>query len=241
MKKKIIIAAVAVMAVVASLCVSFVFYYNGLLNQAHGYVEPKENQIKVACVGDSVTYGMTMKNWRKNAYPFQLREMLGDGYCVENFGFSGRTVSQKGDRPYIKEKLYKKSIEFQPDIVILQIGSNDSKPFNWKGRDEFISYYKELLDSYINLSSEPKIYICTPPPAFPYKKDKVKFFIKPDTISDEITPAVREIADEYNIELIDLFEMFDSKPELFNDGLHPNDEGAKLMTEKVNELILTIR
>lgn len=239
MKNKFLkISALILCAVIfAGTFTVYFLYDNGQFKPAHGYVEPKDTQIRVACVGDSVTYGMTMKSWRKNAYPFLLREMLGEKYCVENFGFSGRTVSESGDRPYMSEKLYNQSIEFNPDIVILQIGSNDSKSYNWKSTDEFILSYKKLLESYINLPSQPEIIICTPPPAFKYE-GRVKYDIDATVIENEIAPAVRNIALEYNLELIDLMEIFCGQPELFNDGLHPNEKGAEIFAQKVFDIIL---
>lgn len=216
--------------------VIFHLWNNGQFKPYHGYVEPKENQIRVACVGDSVTYGMTMKNWSKNAYPFVLRRMLGDEYCVENFGFSGRTVMLSGDRPYMNEKLYNQSLEFNPDIVILQIGSNDSKSYNWKGVEEFKKDYEKLLESYLSLPSKPRVIICTPPPAFEYK-GKVKYDIEAETISDEIAPAVMAIAIKYKLETIDLMSLFEDSPGLFNDGLHPNEDGALQFAREVYKLI----
>lgn len=233
MKKKIFsILAAALVLTACAVCIYL--YDNGLFKPSHKLTQPGENQIRVACVGDSVTYGMTMKHWGKNAYPFVLGEMLGDMFCTENFGFSGRTVMTSGDRPYVNEKLYSKTLEFEPQVVILQIGSNDSKSYNWKGVDGFVKDYETLLESYINLSSKPTVYICTPPPAFE-KDGKVRYDIEKDVIADEIVPAVRKIAESYGIEIIDLYDMFDGRPELFNDGLHPNEEGASMIAQAVYE------
>ena len=59
-----------------------------------------QNKVKVACVGNSVTYGAGIENREINAYPAQLQRMLGDGYEVMNFGKSGATLLNKGHRPY---------------------------------------------------------------------------------------------------------------------------------------------
>ena len=231
-----ILSAVLAVIIGMAVCICVYLYENGLFKPAHNNVKVKDGQIKVACVGDSVTYGMRMKNWNENAYPFVLRSLLGEGYCVQNFGFSGRTVMLSGDRPYMNEKLYRQSLEFEPDIVILQIGSNDSKPYNWKDSETFKADYQTLLDSYKNLSSNPKIFICTPPPAFAVN-GVVAYDIQAETISNEITFAIREIAQEEDIEVIELQELFDGKSELFVDGLHPNVDGGKLLAYAVYEVI----
>lgn len=227
-----ITSAILCLLVIIGAAIVYYLYDNGLFKPAHGYAEPKDNQIRVACVGDSVTYGMTMKHWRKNAYPFVLREMLGEDYCVENFGFSGRTVMTSGDRPFVKEKLYTQSLDFQPDIVILQIGSNDSKSYNWNTGEEFTAEYEKLLLSYINLESKPEVIIMTPPPAY-----SSKYGIDGEIIQYEIYPCVLDVAEKYDLEVIDLHAAFAAKPELFNDGLHPNENGAQIIAREVFEKV----
>lgn len=235
-----ILLAVFVVLLVGAFSFCAWLYTHGLLAGAHNNSALEQNQIKVACVGDSVTYGMNMPNWSKNAYPFVLREMLGSDYCVQNFGFSGRTVSTLGNKPYTNEDIYRQSLEFKPDIVVLQIGSNDSKSYNWKGKENFSKDYEALLESYESLESKPVIFVCTPPPAFAVN-GKVKYDIEPQTITDEIAPAIRAIAKKHDLCVIDLEELFDSKPELFLDGLHPNPEGAKLFANTVFEQIKKLK
>lgn len=241
MKKKILIIPIIIaVVIIISACATVSYLYsNGLFKPAHNFTKAKDNQIKVACVGDSVTYGMKMKNWPKNAYPFVLRNMLGATYSVQNFGFSGRTVMLSADRPYMNEKLYNKSLQFNPDIVILQIGSNDSKSENWTNVQEFKRDYITLLESYMKLSSNPKIFICTPPPAFPYG-DEILYDINAQIIENEICTAIKDVAGKYGIEIIDLQDIFANKAELFADGLHPNIDGGKLLAESVYSKISSI-
>ena len=85
-----------------------------------------QNKIKVACIGNSVTYGMTHKNPAETSYPTQLQQMLGDGYEVRNFGHSGATLLSKGHRPYINLPEYKAALEFAPDIAVIHLGLNDT-------------------------------------------------------------------------------------------------------------------
>ena len=73
--------------------------------------------IRVACVGNSVTYGMGIPDRAEKAYPVRLQAMLGDGYKVENFGHSGSTLLRKGHRPYMKVPEFRKAVDFKADIV----------------------------------------------------------------------------------------------------------------------------
>ena len=75
----------------------------------YGYAQTK---IKVACVGNSVTYGYTIPDREINSYPAQLARMLGENYEVANFGKSGATLLNKGHRPYIKQEEFRQALEF---------------------------------------------------------------------------------------------------------------------------------
>ena len=103
--------------------------------------------IRVACIGNSITYGAFIPNREMNCYPAQLQAYLGDGYEVKNFGASGRTILSKGDYPYSETDTYKASLEYQPDIVLIKLGTNDTKPQNWKYKNEFKDNYQTLITS----------------------------------------------------------------------------------------------
>ncbi|MBE6818880.1 MAG: hypothetical protein E7517_06975 [Ruminococcaceae bacterium] len=232
MKKKIILTAGIVVAVIAIGCVvCAVLYSNGLLGFYHPQQQAKEGQVKIACVGDSITYGYGVKQWQQNNYPAQLQDMLGEGFCVNNFGYSGRTAQTTGDRPYGAEKLYEQSKEFAPDIVIFMLGSNDSKAFNWN-KDNFMKDYKALVESYQNLPNHPKVIVMAPPPVFE-AGGKVKYHIEKDTIAKEIVPLTKKLAKEIGVPCIDLYTIFEEKPQLFSDGCHPTAAGAKIIADTV--------
>ena len=208
-----------------------VLVWNGMLGGVHPMQTPREGQIRVACVGDSVTYGFGIPNRGKYCYPAQLQRLLGDDYCVNNFGYSGRTASDLGDRPYRAEKLYRQALDFQPDVVVVMLGSNDSKPFNWDPQAVRESYLA-LLDDFAALESHPKIYVVIPTPAFPVNGE-VKYQIDGDVIDTQLAPLMLGIAAERNLPAIDLHTVFDGRSDLFSDGCHPNRDGAKLFAETV--------
>ena len=122
----------------------------------------QKTAVKVACIGNSITYGAFIANRDQNSYPAQLQAYLGDGYEVRNYGVSGRTLLTQGDYPYVKTKEYIESQNFQPDIVLIKLGTNDTKPQNWKYKDEFMADYQHLIDSYKALNSHPRIILLTP-------------------------------------------------------------------------------
>src|SRR3954471_22367166 len=119
---------------------------------------------RVACVGDSITAGSGLKNKGVEAYPSQLDNMLGDGWAVSNFGVSGATMLNKGDRPYTKQKAYRDALEPEPDVIVIMLGTNDSKPQNWRHKGEVAGDAKTLIAGFAALPSMPKPYIAHPVP-----------------------------------------------------------------------------
>ena len=164
MRKKLIlkiILMIVIILLIAMLGGFFVLYFNGLSGM-HSNGKAKQNQVKVACVGDSITYGHGVSNWAKNNYPAVLSNLLGKTYHVSNFGVSGSCAQATADQPYTATDVYQKSLAYEADVLIFMLGSNDSKPENWQGVEEFRKQYLELLDSYLQGEKQPQVYLCTP-------------------------------------------------------------------------------
>jgi lysophospholipase L1-like esterase len=185
-----------------------------------------KNKIKVACVGDSITYGSGIKGRDSLSYPAQMQRMIGEGYIVKNFGCSGATLLKKGNKPYWEMPEYQAALTFKPEVVVIKLGTNDSKPYNWAYKEEFKKNYMELIDSFIELGTVKKIFICKPIIVVEDRWD-----ISKEVVEGEIQKIIEEIAIENGVELIDLFTPFKGKDYLLPDKIHPNVEGAKLMAE----------
>lgn len=128
----------------------------------------REKIVKIACVGNSITYGSGIKNQFQNSYPGLLSQLLGEGYDVRNFGISGRVLLNKGDRPYMHEQKFRDLLAFQPDIVTIKLGTNDSKPWNWRYGKDFKKDLTEMLDMLQDLPSNPRyIFACLYPQSIP--------------------------------------------------------------------------
>jgi len=188
----------------------------------------KAQTIKVACVGNSITEGAGLET----PYPEALQALLGDGYEVRNYGISGRTLLKKGDFPYWNERKYQEAMAWNPDIVIIKLGTNDSKPQNWKFKEAFIPDYIELVNSFKNLPSKPQVYVCYPVPVF---EDKAG--INERIVKNEVIPAIKKIAKKTKARTIDLYTPFLGKAALTYDGIHPNDAGAAFLAQQVYKAV----
>jgi lysophospholipase L1-like esterase len=177
--------------------------------------------IRIACVGNSITSGQSNPKTDLDTYPAQLGVLMGEGYDVQNFGVSGRTMLKKGDYPLWVEPAFTEALEFKPHIVTIMLGTNDSKPYNWVYKDEFIPDYYAMIDTFRSLDSNPEIYLCLPPPAF-----SVQWDIRDSVITADIIPMIRQIAQDKNTQIIDFYTPFIDKNELFPDDIHPSKDGC---------------
>ncbi len=242
MKKKGSRALIIVLAVILIVGIGlFSFLFLNGLSGLHIRTDAQVGQIKVACVGDSITYGHGVTPWHKNNYPVVLQELLGDGYNVQNFGESGTTVQKDGDQPYWETKVYEESHEYNADILVFMLGSNDSKPENWKGEEAFKEQYIALLDTYITEGNSPEIYLGIPAKAFYEDENQTSGLTSYDIqgdIVEEIGKIVKEIAAERGYKYIDIYELTKDHPELFvSDLVHPNADGAKAIANEVYQRI----
>ena len=227
-------AAVIGFILVTMLSAIFAYLYTNGLSGQHVYETPVEGDVKIACVGDSVTYGHGVSGWIANNYPKQLDTLLGFGFCVNNYGHSGATVQATGDQPYISYSEYEASLEFDADIIIFMMGSNDSKPENWKGEAAFRQQYLQRLAEYKENNPDVRIILATPPKAF-YPEGVTSGLTNYDidpVIVDEIAEIVRDIAAAEGYEIIDINSLTEGRRGLFlSDNVHPNKNGATILAE----------
>ena len=195
-----------------------------------------QKKIKVACIGNSVTYGYGHDNPAVTSYPSQLATMLGDNYEVGNFGKSGATLLRKGHRPYNEQEEFQKALEFIPDIAIIHLGLNDTDPRNWKyHKKEFISDYVSLIESIERVNPNVDIFICRMTPIFHWHH---RFLKGTRDWYWDIQATIENIAENIaEVKLIDLQELLYHRPDLMPDALHPNEEGARLIAKRVYSAI----
>lgn len=209
---------------------------NELTSWLRSFKAPRKDAVRVACIGNSITFGAGIKNRSRDSYPSVLARMLGDNYWVKNFGVSARTMLNKGDHPYMNEPAYKNALAFNPNIVVIKLGTNDSKSFNWKYKADFMKDAQNMINAFKGLPSQPKIYLC-----YPSKAYLTGDGIKDDIISKEIIPMIKKLAKKNDLSVIDLHTAMDGMPELFPDRIHPNEKGAQVMAKAVYQSISALK
>lgn len=209
---------------------------NELTSWLRSFKAPRKDAVRVACIGNSITFGAGIKNRSRDSYPSVLARMLGDNYWVKNFGVSARTMLNKGDHPYMNEPAYKNALAFNPNIVVIKLGTNDSKSFNWKYKADFMKDAQNMINAFKGLPSQPKIYLC-----YPSKAYLTGDGINDDIISKEIIPMIKKLAKKNDLSVIDLHTAMDGMPELFPDRIHPSEKGAQVMAKAVYQSISALK
>jgi lysophospholipase L1-like esterase len=187
-------------------------------------------QVKVAAVGDSITFGYGLANPGAQSYPAQLQALLGNGYVVGNFGVNGATAQKSTAKSYWRTSQYRSSQRFAPNKVVIMLGTNDSKSSNWNAAN-FNTDFRALIAAYQNLPTQPAVYICLIPPV--YTPNAFGNTFDPVFIQNTVVPAIRTIATQAGVPLIDNNSPLLNHPDYFSDGVHPNVQGAEIIATTV--------
>jgi acyl-CoA thioesterase-1 len=196
-------------------------------------LEDYSRAIRVACVGDSITYGAGVENREENNYPAILGAKLGRQFVVGNFGVSGATLQKAGDKPYWGLPEFAQVGEFKPDLILILLGTNDTKPQNWKNRQAFENDARALVEHFAGLPQKPKVWICLPVPVY-----ETQWGINDETLYREIIPALAHVAQEKKLAVIDLYDALSNRPDLFPDKVHPNAKGAELIAHTIESALV---
>lgn len=191
----------------------------------------KQKTIRVACIGNSITYGTGIADRTNDSYPSQLQRLLGSNYQVGNFGKPGATLLYHGHRPYVKQEEFKEAIAFKGDIAVMHLGINDTDPRNWPNyRDEFVKDYLSIMDSL--RAANPKVRIILARMT-PIADRHPRFVSGTKQWHGEIQTAIETVAHVSGAELIDFYEPLYPYPYLLPDAIHPNPEGAGILAKTV--------
>lgn len=196
-----------------------------------GLIVSAETPVKVACVGNSITYGASLENRELNSYPAQLQRMLGEGYVVGNFGKSGATLLNKGHRPYMQQEEFQQAQTFAGDVVVIHLGINDTDPRNWPNyRDYFVRDYLALIDSFRVANPKARILVAR---MTPIADRHPRFESGTRDWHEQIQQAIEVVAKLSGAQPIDFHAPLYPYPFMLLDAVHPNVKGAEILARTV--------
>ena len=203
---------------------------------------------KVACVGDSITYGLGLAHREAESYPAKLQTLLDErfpgGYEVRNFGNSGRGIyldsmrgtEKRGFRWMVEHKA---ALDWWPDIVICNLGINDCGEYikEYSGarkRGNFKSDYLALLDDYRAANPAVRLFIWTK--LAPLTQGQ-NFYRSPEPFL--MQRDLEDVAHISGATGIDMLEpLRDDMDSIFErDHIHPNAHGSGIIAEKTASII----
>lgn len=207
-----------------------VFYIPSVYSQ--GY------HVRIGTIGNSITHGVVLDDPEHDAYPAQLHEMLkskfGDTCIVRNFGLTTTTMLKNGDVSYWDTQQLKDYLAYAPEICLILLGTNDTKPQNWDVYgDEFIGDYLDMIDTILQRNPSTKFLLCYPPPAF-----EIEWGINDSVIVNGVIPAIDSVLKLVNAKLNDFYTAFVDSVQLFPDNIHPNVEGNTVMAQIIMDSLI---
>ncbi|WP_114938210.1 GDSL-type esterase/lipase family protein [Mucilaginibacter endophyticus] len=192
---------------------------------------------RITCIGASITYGATLPDPAAQSYPAQLQKLLGKNYSVSNFGVSSATLLRKGDLSYWSTKAYQEALQSKPDVVFIDLGGNDAKLVNRVHLDEYEKDYHDLIQSFEQLPSRPRIVLLLPIPSF--QTDTNQIYDK--VIINSIIPKLRNAAYDEHLEVIDMHSMFVNHESWMPDKIHPNLDGTAMTAKRLYDVVVQPR
>lgn len=184
--------------------------------------------IRVACVGDSITGG--------TSYPDDLWLMLGSQYVLGKFGVNGATIYLKSDNPWIFTSAFKVAKQFEPQIVIIMLGTNDANPALNQSNADFIQTYSWLVTQFRGLASKPTVWIVKPPPILSNNAGLDGAFF-----AQNIIPDIEQVANATGAPVIDIYSAMIGHSAYFPDGVHPGNDGSEAMANVTYTAITSTR
>lgn len=185
--------------------------------------------LRIACVGDSITYGYGVLGHRQDAWPVLLPALTDGRFSTVNYGLCNRTLLSTSDMPYPDEKNARLFMEEDEDIVLLMLGTNDSKPSNWDS-GLFETEYFEFVQRILEKPCRPKVVLMLPPCVF---NRTGRALPDRNNLENGVIPAIRRVAEKTGLPVIDLFELTKNRPDWFPDGIHPNRDGNRAIAEHI--------
>lgn len=173
--------------------------------------------VRVACVGDSLTRG--------TEYTLFLWDQLGSGYIISDFGVGGTTVSSASEKPYMNQSAFQLAKGFQPNIVIVMLGTNDAG-LN-ESVDEFKEDYIALIRDFQALPTKPAVFIVQPPPI------DNSTILSNSRLAGTLLPAIAAVANQTGATLVDAYTPMLNHSSVYTDGIHFNADGARIVADAI--------
>jgi lysophospholipase L1-like esterase len=199
----------------------------------------QDHKVRIGTIGNSITHGVVHDDPSTQSYPAQLAVMLeeiyGDTVILKNFGLTTTTMLKKGNVSYWDTQHLKDYLAFAPDICVIVLGTNDTKPVNWEVHgDEYLTDYLAMIDTIKQTNPATRFILGYPPPVIEDRGG-----IRDSVLVNGVMPVIDSVLTLRDAVLVDFYNPLLESGHLFPDKIHPNVEGsaemAKILLDKIIE------
>lgn len=204
---------------------------------------PESDPVRVACLGDSLTFGARVVDRERNAYPAQLAHRL-PAHEVRNFGVGGRTLARAADAPYVATDAWSEALAWKPDVAVIILGTNDTvmgRRGNWSHEGDLEVDARAMAEAVLEVNPRARVLLCSPPPMFPdqpgLEEARRADLTERSPRLERVGRALREVASGMNgVDYHDLSRVLRAGQTV--DGVHTTPFGAEAIAERVAGAIL---
>lgn len=217
-----------------TLLILIIMFFGCTEKEPEQIIEAEQPIRTVAIIGDQITMGEKLKNPETQGFPAKLATLLGERYILKTFAVEDATILRKGNRPIIKDTTIYDAIRyFEPDIVVINLGTNDTKIRNWwRYGDNFTADYESFIDTLVQLTDSSRIMVCRPTRIFDNYKT-----INDSCMQAGVLPAIDSVVVWKRVEVIDLHGITQHRGDLFTKGVYPKPLANRIIAELIADAI----
>ena len=210
------------------------------------------SDMKIACLGDSITSGSNMDNldnYQQYSYPSVLKNIL-NAKEVYNLGIGGSSYGRYWDKAFVDRY---KEIPQDVNIILVMGGTNDGFAASQKEMGSFAekkprTFYGDVDELMRGLKENypmAKIVFATPLPnvLHDYLRNQRDYLLPQSAFAQ----AIKELAAQYDIDVIDLYnsnvlDTHDAQiiSSYMPDGVHGNPAGYRVLAEHMASQLIQI-
>ena len=158
--------------------------------------------------------------------------MLGNNFTVKNFGVGGSAVTHNSSKPYMNQVAFLKALDFDPDVVIIMLGTNDANNNNSQNIPAFSSDYQKLINRFSDLPGKEQIWLVEPPPILENSLN-----LSDTNLVQGVIPQIQQVAATLSLPTIDMHSAMLNYTEYIGDGVHPDSNGASFIANGIENAI----
>lgn len=197
-----------------------------------------QKPIRIACVGDSITEGTANPDHALHHWPRLLQGMLDEvaagEYEVKNYGLSGTMLLRDAPVSYWKTGHLAASLRWKPDVVIVNLGTNDALRREVDlDAAQVQADLEALLEGYRQANPNVRLWLSDLTPIFPIHRGYA--YSRP--ARELIAGVIRRVGEQQGLSVLGFHGALADQPRWLPDGLHPNTLANERLAQTVFEAL----